>query len=29
MEICIAVGIGLWFTVSILISCIMVHRDFK
>ena len=29
MEICIAVGIGLWFTVAIVISCVAVFKSFK
>lgn len=29
MEIAIAVGIGIWFTLTIVASCIAVFRSFK
>lgn len=29
MEIAIAIGLGLWFTLSSVISCFMVFHDYK
>lgn len=29
LEIAIAVGLGAWFTLTILVSCVAVFKDFK